>query len=143
MAWLKLAKNELGEPRDGYLFSSNNNRTSSIDAFTQSSQSQSIARCMNTTIVIQRIIYSRSCSWYLGVSGLFFQSMFYSFFFFLFCCCSQQVTQMYQHPSLINPIRVYITDIVYLHKLEEVCAFVFFCWTDLDRKIPIYFCSYS
>jgi hypothetical protein len=29
------------------------------------------------------------------------------------------VSQLYQHPSLINPVRIYITDVVYLHKLSK------------------------
>lgn len=29
------------------------------------------------------------------------------------------VTQLYQHPTLVNPIRIYITDIVYLSKLKS------------------------
>ncbi|RNA19970.1 A disintegrin and metallo ase with thrombospondin motifs 20, partial [Brachionus plicatilis] len=28
-------------------------------------------------------------------------------------------TQLYQHPTLINPIRVYISDIIYEHEIEE------------------------
>ena len=30
-----------------------------------------------------------------------------------------KTTQIYQHPSLINPIRVYITDIIYLSDLDS------------------------
>ncbi len=32
-------------------------------------------------------------------------------------------TQMYKHPTLINPIRVYITDIVYLSQLDKKVIF--------------------
>lgn len=26
---------------------------------------------------------------------------------------------MYQHPSIINPVRIYLTDIIYLSELEN------------------------
>ena len=35
-----------------------------------------------------------------------------------------QTTQMYQHPSIVNPLRVYLTDIIYISELDsEVTKF--------------------
>ena len=42
---------------------------------------------------------------------------------------------MYQHPTLINPIRIYITDIVYLSKLENRVNFKIIFLINLSQVI--------